>query len=82
MQFSDLVYYTQELSTSAKEAAANEFNFDSIDGNSQLWLALQDCTTEAFVKSSFGDGSSKNMVIVTVDDWDFPKKGLQDDSGK
>ena len=43
---------------------------------------MQDCTTEAFVKSSFNDGCSKNMVIVTVDEWDFPQKGLQDESGK
>ena len=71
-----------ELSTTAEKAASNEFDFEAIDATSQLWVALQDCTLENFVKSSFSDESHKNMVIVTVDEWRFPKKGLQDSSGK
>ena len=75
-------YYRLELSTTAKEAASKEFDFEAIDANSQLWVAMQDCTLDSFVKNSFSDGSHKHMVIVTVDEWKLPKKGLQDSSGK
>ena len=75
-------YYRLELSTTAKEAASKEFDFEAIDANSQLWVPMQDCTLDSFVKNSFSDGSHKHMVIVTVDEWKLPKKGLQDSSGK
>ena len=54
---------------------SNFVNHDTLDGNSQLWLCLQDCALPGVLNRGnlFKAGNKKQIIVITDEEWDIKK---------
>ena len=52
-----------------------DVNHDSLDGNGQLWLCLQDCALPGVLGRGgrFAAGNKKQVIVISDEEWDIRK---------